>query len=448
VTNQKSTKEDINKLIEFRQAIYAHALLARRDALFDLLDALIDEGAVSSFVRLSQSSQFQRKWPSLYAAVEDGELDRPWLRTYLARQVPQQGICVFPIDGSPWPRPRSRVLDDRQFVYQASSAVNGGSVTIGYPYSLLEWCAEAHSSWSLPVDARRVPSTQTAQEVGAEQIQALAQARAAFREALDIIAADGKYGNAGFLRSVKGLRCGILARLRCDRVLYGPPPPRTGKQGRPRVHGARFAFKEPDTWGTPDEGVQLEDPYWGQVRLERWQGLHEKKGADVPYDVIRACVHLEREKPPAALWLAWLAPEPLPAQITVTLETIWRAYVSRWPIEPSIHFRKEILGWTRPRFQTKEAGDRWTELTAIACWILFLARPIVADAPLPWQKPQQRLTPQRVQQSIRPIFGLIGSPARPPKTRGKTPGWPPGRQRTPKQRYSVVKKTPVAAKTA
>jgi len=124
---------------------------------------------------LSQSSQFQRKWPSLYAAVEDGE------------------------------------LDDRQFVYQASSDVNGGNVTIGYPYSLLEWCAEPHSSWSLPVDARRVPSTQTAQEVGAEQIKDLAQARAAFLEALDIIAADGKYGNAGFLRSVKGLRCGILS---------------------------------------------------------------------------------------------------------------------------------------------------------------------------------------------------------------------------------------------
>ncbi|HEX9618348.1 MAG TPA: hypothetical protein VGA03_13130 [Anaerolineales bacterium] len=124
---------------------------------------------------LSQSSQFQRKWPSLYAADEDGE------------------------------------LDDRQFVYQASSDVNGGIVTIGYPYSLLEWCAEPHSSWSLPVDVRRVPSTLTAQEVGAEQIKDLAQARAAFLEALDIIAADGKYGNAGFLRSVKGLRCGILS---------------------------------------------------------------------------------------------------------------------------------------------------------------------------------------------------------------------------------------------
>jgi hypothetical protein len=194
--------------------------------------------------------------------------------------------------------------------------------------------------------------------------------------------------------------------------------------------------------------IELEDEHWGKVRLERWQQLHEKKGTDVPYDVIRACVHLEREKPPAALWLAWLVPTQFPAAMTVTLETIWRAYVSRWPVEAGIHFRKETLGWTMPRFQTKETGDRWTELTALACWMIYLARPIVADDPHPWQKAQQRLTPQRVQQSIRPIFALIGSPARPPKLRGKAPGWPHGKQRAPKQRHPVVKKTPVVPKTA
>jgi hypothetical protein len=194
--------------------------------------------------------------------------------------------------------------------------------------------------------------------------------------------------------------------------------------------------------------IELEDEHWGKVRLERWAQLHEKKGADVPYDVLRACVHLEREKPPAALWLAWLAPKQIPAGVIVTVETIWRAYIARWPVEAGIHFRKEILGWTMPRFHTKEAGDRWTELTALACWIIFLARSIVEDAPLPWQKAQLQLTPQRVQQSIRPIFALIGSPAQPPKTRGKAPGWPKGKLRTPKPRYSVVKKTPVAAKTA
>jgi hypothetical protein len=200
-----------------------------------------------------------------------------------------------------------------------------------------------------------------------------------------IVAVDGKYGNAPFLRSVKGLRSGIVARLRYDRVLYGPSLPHNPHQkGRPRVHGDRFVFKEPETWGSPIEVIKLEDEHWGKVRLERWAQLHEKKGADVPYDVLRAGVHLEREKPPAALWLAWLPPEQIPVGVTVTAETIWRVYISRWPVEAGIHFRKETLGWTMPRFHTKEVGDRWTQLIALACWMIFLARSIVEDTPFPW----------------------------------------------------------------
>jgi len=449
VNQQATTKENINKLIEFRQAVYEHGITSRRDAVFDLLDAMLQQGAVTSFAMLSQAEAFQRKWPSLYAAIEDGRLNEAWLRKYLAEQVPSSGICIFALDGSPWPRPRARTLDDRQYVFQASSDVNGGTVAIGYPYSSLDWVVEPHTSWALPIDVRRVNSNQTAQEVGAAQIEALDKARAALIEGLDIVASDGKYGNAGFLRSVKGKRCGIVARLRNDRVLYGPPEPHPkGKRGRPKKHGRRFAFKQADTWGEPDEVIELEDCRWGQVRLQRWKDLHEKKGGDVPYEVIRASVHLEREKPPAALWVAWLAPKTIPAGITVTAETIWRAYDSRWPIEPGLHFRKETLGWTLPRFQSKETGDRWTWLTALATWIIFLARAIVEDAPLPWQKPQQRMTPQRVQQSIRPIFALIGTPARPPKPRGIPPGWPSGKSRTPKTRFAVVKKTPVVSKSA
>ena len=442
---QATTQENINKLIEFRQAIYERGMLSRKDALFDVLDALLATGSVSSFAMLSQSERFQRKWPSLYAGVEDGQLDSPWLRRFLGKQVPSTGICIFPLDGSSWQRPRAKTLDDRQYVYQASTDVNGGTVTIGYPYSLLEWCAEPYSSWSLPVDVRRVPSTKTAQEIGAEQIKSLSKTRATCLEALDIVAVDGKYGNSGFLRAVKDLRSGIVARLRSDRVLYHAPPSPSGKRGRPRVHGDRFVFKEPETWSDPDEVLELEDGHFGEVRLERWQGLHEKKGSDVPYDVLRAKVHLERDKPPQALWLAWLAPVSIPTGISLNAETTWRAYIARWPVEPGIHFRKETLGWTLPRFQSKEACDLWTELTAIATWIIFLARTIVEDVPLPWQKPQQRLTPQRVQQSLKPIFALIGSPSRPPKQRGNPPGWPKGKRRTPKVRHPVVKKHPTAA---
>ena len=106
-------------------------MLARRDALFDLLDTLIVEGRVASFAYLSQSERFSRKWPSLYSAVEDGQLDGDWLQSFLAQQVPGKGVNIFALDGSPWPRPRARALEDRQYVYQASSDVNGGTVTIG-----------------------------------------------------------------------------------------------------------------------------------------------------------------------------------------------------------------------------------------------------------------------------------------------------------------------------
>lgn len=190
MTKQESTKQDINKLIEFGEAIYENGMLLRKDALFDVLDALLSAGSVSSFAKLSHI-------------------------------------------------------------------------------------------------------------------------RAPCLEALDIVAVDGKYGNSGFLRAVKGLRNDTVARLRSGRVLYRPPHPPTGKRGRPRVHGERFAFKESQTWGDPDEMLTLEDEHFGNVRLERWNGLHEKKGSNVPYDIVRASVHLERDKPPHAIWLAWMAPPSL-----------------------------------------------------------------------------------------------------------------------------------------
>lgn len=445
---QASTKENINRLIEFRQAVYTRIFRKRRDALFDTLDALLSGGTFPSFAYLSQSERFQRQWPSLYAAVEDGQVDSQALRQLLVRQVPQEGVCIFPLDSSCWPRPRARVLEDLQYVYQASNDVDGGNITIGYPYSLLEWCAEAHSSWSLPLDVRRIPSAQTGQEVGVEQVQALAEARRECLGALDIVAADGKYGNGRFLSRVSGLRAGVVARLRSDRVLYRPVQPTPGKRGRPSKYGQRFAFKDEKSWGEPDEEQEFEHERYGKVRLQRWNDLRDKRAPGLSFDVIRAQVHLERDKPPAAVWFAWLPPVSPPPHIIITAQLIWTAYVNRWPIEPGTRFRKETLGWTLPRFQSAQSGDTWTWLVALAHWMLFLARPIVQDRPLPWQKAQTRLTPQRVRQSLGVIFLQIGTPARPPKLRGKSPGWPIGKARTPKERHKVVKKGVSEARTA
>jgi hypothetical protein len=281
-----------------------------------------------------------------------------------------------------------------------------------------------------------------ASEMGISQINALSHHRSNLEDVVDIVAADAKYGNAAFLRPLQKQNCGIVVRLRKDRVLHGAPsPPAEKKRGRPRVHGDRFAFKEPDTWGDPDEVLEFEDEKFGKVKLERWERLHGKSDADVPFDVLRASIHLEKEKPPKPLWLAWQPPDKMPATIEIDAHTIWQAYVHRWPVEPGIRFRKQHLGWTTPNFQDKESADRWSWLVAVALWLLFLARPVVQDHPLPWQKPQEKLTPQRVQQGLPLIFAQFGTPARPPKIRGKPPGWQKGRRRTPKQRYKVVKKT-------
>ena len=73
-------------------------------------------------------------------------------------------------------------------------------------------------------------------------------------------------------------------------------------------------------------------------------------------------------------------------------------------------------------------------------WELWLAREIMVDEPLPWQKPQANLTPGRVAQGFGTIIAMIGTPASAPKPRGKSPGWEKGRIRTKKRRYPIVKK--------
>jgi hypothetical protein len=449
---QSNTQEQFNKLIEFRQAIYDRIFTARQDAQFQLLDALLSKGKVPSFPWLALAGCFERQWPSLYDAVEQGDQEVTDVGQFLMAQVPTAGIQFWSLDGTAWPRPQAGTLPGRLYVYAPGRGFKGKPVVPGYSYSLLDWVPEAGQSWSLSVQMVRVSPDSSELLVGAAQVKQLCQNRLGLA-GLDIVVGDCKYSQPEFLRRVQQLPCGKVARLAKHRVLYGRPDPKpAGSPGRPRKHGARFAFKEPESWGEPVEVLELEDPKWGQVNLRRWSNLHGRAAADVEFDLIQVQVHLEREQPPPPLWLLWLPPERIPPTVTVDVETIWRAYAHRWPIEPGNRFRKQVLNWTRPQFQTPEAGDRWTVIVSLAFWQLYLARPLVADCPLPWQPKQEvNLTPARVQQGMVDILGQIGSPAQPPQTRGKSPGWPKGKRRQRKERYKVVKKTtrsPKAAKKA
>jgi len=88
---KESTTQQLNNLIEFRQAVYERGLLRARDAQFELIDALLLSGSIRSFPELSLSPAFRRKWPSAYAAIEEGDQDREWLEEQFVAQVPRQG---------------------------------------------------------------------------------------------------------------------------------------------------------------------------------------------------------------------------------------------------------------------------------------------------------------------------------------------------------------------
>jgi len=449
VYSSTSTEQQLNILTEFRQAVYDCAFTARRDALFELLDAVTLEGPVYSFPWLSLSPTCQRQWSSLYKAVEKGRIDCVWLHIFLAQRAPHGGVCYWALDCTSWLRTHARTLPDRQYVYQPTPLASRGTVNIGYSYSLLDWVPEDNHSWTMSVDVVRVPSTKTEWQVGIEQVQRLSTARQGYKQVLDIVTADAKYGNHKFLRPLRGGRCGLVVAVRRDRVLYRTPTAREQKHlGARRKHGRRFAFKEPETWDVPDEFVAFRDERWGQVELRRWNGLHERAAADAPLDIVQARIHLEREKPPNPLWLAWQAPATLPADCQVTVKTIWQAYPHRWPIEPSTRFRKQHLMWTVPQFHTPEAGDRWSVIVSLAMWLLFLARQVVVDQPRVWQKAQSQLTPARVQQGWVALFCTIGSPVSVPKTRGKSPGWPKGKPRQRRERHRVVRKTTKKARAS
>ncbi len=432
MTTKPSTTEQLNKFIEFRQSIYEQALTHERDAQYELIEAMLLSPSVQSFPELSQSPVFQRRWPSVYTAIERGQIDEEWLRTYLIKNLAPQSTTVWALDTSVWPRPRTRTLEDLRYEQSPTQAIQTYSTVKGYAYSSLAWIPERGRSWALPVDTRRVVGHQTAVEVGVEQVKTLCAHRPV--DVIDVIVGDGSYGNHRFLGALKDHPCTVIVRLRCDRVLYGAPPPYQG-HGRPRVHGARFAFKEPETWGPPAADVQFEDPPYGQVRLRTWHELHATQDASTVFSVLLAEVHLERDKPPKPLWLGYQnAPETCRAQ------TLWAWFDQRWPIEPAYRFRKRRLYWTLPQFQQPERCERWTLLVDIAYWHIFLARDLVTDQPLPWQKPQAVLTPGRVTVGLGALFAQIGSLTRSPQTRGKSPGWPTGRARTRPRRFDVLKR--------
>lgn len=186
------------------------------------------------------------------------------------------------------------------------------------------------------------------------------------------------------------------------------------------------------------------------MTVSAWHGLHPRLGRRghwasheqppiVPGTVVRVQVqHLPKptSRTKKTLWLWVAGPD-------ADLDLCWRAYLRRFDIEHTYRFVKNTLGWTTPRWCTPEQADTWTWIIIAVYTQLRLARGLVADERMPWERQRKpgRLTPARVRRGFRRLAPNLGTPANPPKSLTPGPGRPKGTRRGPRTRYPAIKKT-------
>jgi hypothetical protein len=416
------------RLKDFRQAAYELLVLAK-DATFELMDAVMTTRNASCLAEFSLSPLFNRQWPSIYEALQDSRPDRKKLmelyREQLEQQVPPTEHILVAIDHTAWARAEAKTLQDRTHEYQRG-------VIIGQGYSTIAWIPEAQGSWALPLLHERISS-------GSSPIlQAASQLKLVCEQSVNPVLAvlDREYGNASWVLAQADIQADCLMRVRKNACLWSAPPTYSGR-GRPRKHGSKMRLNDPTTWLEADTAIFIDEhPELGQVRVRQWLDLHfyRAPGQKVNLILVERMKPMSNGQPFPPLWLAWVGERTLP------LETVWFKYLRRFGVDHWYRFAKQRLHWTLPNLRTPEQCERWSDLMPLMSWQLWLARDLVVENILPWQSASINLTPGRVAQSMLSVLVDIGTPAKMPKQRGKSPGWETGKVRTKAPCYPTVKK--------
>jgi hypothetical protein len=428
--------KDINTLRQFRHDLY-DCFLRAKDALFNTVDALMTETHAKSFPEVSQSLWFERKWPSLYEAFEDGRIDENRLRAVFMRYLPKPGAdkrLWIGIDTSSIARPAAKTSADRtaQHVHNLPTCAN--PVTFGWQFSTVVALAEPVSSWTYILEQQRVSSQTTAIEVAVAQLKRLAPCL----PKQTIVVLDRGYDANWLWCQCSALGIGVLGRIKNNRCLYRAAPPRTGKKGCPRKDGDKLQPKDATTHAHPDEQWKGTDAKGRPVEVTCWKSLHLKEARWLEVTLVRIVrPHATKtERDPRVSWFVWIGDQQA-GVIQIAL-----GYVLRFGQEHGYRFDKQALLWEKPRLRTPEQFERWTHIVAMVHNHLVLARDLVEAELRPWENTQRQPTPQQVRRGISKLLPSLGTPARPPQPRGKSKGRKKGAPVKKAQRFAVIRKKP------
>ena len=452
---------DLAALSGFRTGLY-RCFTARADELFELCDAVLcAEGPVKTLAGLSLAAEHRRGHGALYDGLNHGRIDIASLSVALAAiTLPRLGgRIVLGIDVTPWLRPDAATSPGRLFCHVHGRRKDEHLLIPGWPYSMVAALEGGRTSWTRLLDARRLLPDDDEAAVTAAQVrdvvtQIIASGQWQPGDPDILLVFDAGYDLARLSFLLAGLPVQVLGRLRSDRVMGRPAPPRTpGTNGRPPRHGCTFKFKDPASWGAPDVVTVTGTRRWGKAEALAFDALHPRLthraawiGHDgdlpvLPGTVIRLTVeHLPGDASPQPMWL-WTDRTGLNGDL---VDRCWQAFLRRFDIEHTFRFLKQTLGWTTPHLRDPAAADTWTWLILAAYAQLWLARHLATDLRRPWEKPAQpgRLTPARVRRGFRHLHQATTRPARAPKPSRPGPGRPKGsKNKITARRYDPGKTT-------
>jgi DDE superfamily endonuclease len=454
--------EPLAVLSRFRVDFHA-CLTARADELSELADAVLcADGPVRDLAGLSLAPEHRRGHGALYDAVNHGRVDIGRLRRSLAGLgLPRaaDGRLVLAADVSNWLRPGAATSPERLFCHVYGRGKGQAQMIPGWPGSVIAALEPGRTSWTAVLDAVRLGPGDDETEVTAVQVREVVTRLAAaghWREGdpAILVVFDAGYDVTRLAWLLADLPVQLLGRLRSDRVMQLPAPPRQpGTAGRPRKHGGELALSDPATWPDPQISTSTVTSRYGTAAAAAWDRVHPRlthRAAWLDHDgdlpviegtLIRLQVdRLPGDRDPKPVWLWFSDTGTAPAGV----DRLWQAFLRRFDLEHTFRLFKQVLGWTAPKIRDPRAADRWTWLI-IACHAqLRLARPLAAGLRRPWERPATpgRLTPARVRRGFRNIRATISCPAGAPKPGKPGPGRPPGsKNRHPAPRHDVGKTT-------
>ena len=354
-------------LAGFRREFYA-SLTARADALFELTDALLcADGPVTSLVELTLVAEHRRGHGAMYDALNAGRVEPERLRRALA--------------ALPLPEPRtggscSRSMSARGCARTPRPARSGCSATStaaakdnaqlipGWPYSFVAALETGRTSWTAVLDAVRLGPADDATAVTAAQLRDVVDRLIAAGQWQPgdpdiLIVADAGYDITRLAFLLADLPVELLGRLRSDRVLRLPKPPRLPGDDRPATQ-ARPGVRPghgPATWPAPQHTTSTETTRYGTAAATSWDRLHPRlthRGCWIDHDgelpiiegtLIRLQVeHLPGDRDPKPVWL-WSSTTGATA---ADVDRCWQAFLRRFDLEHTFRLFKQTLGWTTP----------------------------------------------------------------------------------------------------